>query len=78
MTGNKASFRGQKDFPGDSVVKNSPANAGGEDSNPDLRRSPGKGMATHFNILPGKSHRQRGQRSLMDWSPWDHKESGMT
>ena len=26
-------------------------------------------------ILPGKSH---GQRSLVDYSPWDHKESDTT
>ena len=26
-------------------------------------------------FLPGESH---GQRSLVDYSPWGHKESGMT
>ena len=26
-------------------------------------------------LLPGKSH---GQRSLVDYSPWDHKESDTT
>ena len=26
-------------------------------------------------VLPGDSH---GQRSLVDYSPWDHKESDMT
>ena len=26
-------------------------------------------------FLPGKSH---GQRTLVDYSPWDHKESDMT
>ena len=30
-----------------------------------------KGMATHPLLLPGKSH---GQRSLVGYSPWDHKE----
>ena len=29
-------------------------------------------MATHLDILPGESH---GQRSLMGYSPWGHKES---
>ena len=31
-------------------------------------------MATHSSILAGKSH---GQRSLVDYSPWGHKESDM-
>ena len=30
-----------------------------------------KGMATHSSILPGESH---GQRSLVGYSPWGHKE----
>ena len=34
-----------------------------------------KGMATHPVFLPGKLH---GQRSLVGYSPWDHKESDMT
>ena len=41
----------KEDFPGDSVVKNSPANAGGAGSIPDPGRSPGKGMAAHSSIL---------------------------
>ena len=32
-------------------------------------------MATHSSILPGKSH---GQRSLVDYSPWGHKELDTT
>ena len=32
-----------------------------------------KEMATHSNILPGKSHRQR---SLRDYSPWSHERDG--
>ena len=32
-------------------------------------------MATHSVFLPGKSH---GQRSLVGYSPWGHKESDMT
>ena len=31
-----------------------------------------KEMATHSNILPGKSHEQR---SLAGYSPWGRKES---
>ena len=30
-----------------------------------------KEMKTHFSILPGKPH---GQRRLMEYSPWGHKE----
>ena len=44
-------------FPGGSVVKNPPANAGdaGEaDFIPELGRSPGGGNATHFSILGWK------------------------
>ena len=31
-----------------------------------------KEMATHSSILAGKSH---GQRSLVGYQPWGHKES---
>ena len=34
-----------------------------------------KEMATHSSILTGKSH---GQRSLVSYSPWGHKELDMT
>ena len=34
-----------------------------------------KEMATHPVFLPGKLH---GQRSLVGYSPWGHKESPMT
>ena len=33
-----------------------------------------KGMATHFSILPGESC---GQRRLVGYYPWGHKESDM-
>ena len=36
---------------------------------------PEKGMATILVFLPGESH---GQRSLVGYSPWGCKESGMT
>ena len=32
-------------------------------------------MATHSVFLPGEFH---GQRSLVGYSPWGHKESDMT
>ena len=58
------------------VVKNLPTNAGGPGSIPGLGRSPG---GEHGNSLqyscPENLH---GQRSLMDYSPWGHKESDMT
>ena len=34
-----------------------------------------KGMGTTPVFLPGEFH---GQRSLVGYSPWDHKESDMT
>ena len=34
-----------------------------------------KEMATHYNILPGESHRQR---SLEGYSPWGYEESDTT
>ena len=34
-----------------------------------------KAMATHSSFVPGKSH---GQRSLVGYSPWGHKELDMT
>ena len=41
---------------------------------PELRRSPGGGQPTPI-FSPGKFH---GQRSLMGYSPWGHKESDTT
>ena len=58
-------------FPGGSVVKNLPANVG---SLPQGGRSPGEGNGQPTPVfLPGKSY---GQRSLTDYSPWDHKRVG--
>ena len=61
------------------MVKNLPANAG------DIRDTgliPGSGRYPRVGngntlqyYLPGRFH---GQRSLMGYSPWDHKESDMT
>ena len=66
-------------FPGDSMVKNMPANAGvPEDlgSIPGSRRFPGggNGIPLQYSFLD-KSHRQR---SLVGYSPWDHKQSDTT
>ena len=59
------------------MVKNLPANAGeAGDAGliPGSGRSLGGEMAAHTVFLPG----QHGQRSLMGYSPWGHKESDMT
>ena len=57
-------------FPGGSVVKNPPADAGDSDWIPWRR----KWQPTTV-FLPGKSH---GQKSLGGYSPWGCKESDMT
>ena len=62
-------------YPGDSVVKNPPANAGDTGLIPGLRRSPGEGNTTPSVFLPGKSH---GERSLAGYSPYGHKKLNMT
>ena len=63
--------------PGGSVVKNPPADAGDVVSVPGLGRSPGGG--NEWQPIPvfflGKSH---GQRSLVGYSLWGHKESATT
>ena len=60
------------------MVKNPPANS--RDIReasliPESGRSPGREMATCSSTLAGESH---GQRSLVGYSPWGHKQSGMT
>ena len=61
------------------MVKNSPANAGklrDLGSIPWLESSPGGG---HGNPLQYSClENPHGQRSLMGYSPWGHKESDMT
>ena len=68
-----------KGFPGRAVAKNLPANAGARG---DVGSIPGSGRSLGGRkwqptavFLPGKFH---GQRSLVDYSPWDHKESDTT
>ena len=66
-------------LPGGSVVKNPPASAGDArdmGSLPGSGISPGGGSGNPLQLfLPGKSH---GQRSLVGYSSWDHKESDTT
>ena len=63
-------------LPGGSDGKGSACNAGDLGSVPGLRRSPGEGNCLPTPIfLPGESH---GQRTLVGYSPWGHKESDKT
>ena len=64
-------------FPGGSVVKNLPANAGDIDSIAGWERSSvgRRKLQAAPVFLPGKSH---GQRSLAGYNPWGHKELDMT
>ena len=61
------------------VVKNPPANAGdmrGAGSIPGSGRSPWRRAWQPTPVFfPGESH---GQRSLVGYSPWGHKESNTT
>ena len=57
------------------MVKNPPANAGDANDVGSVSgsgRSPGEGWQPTPVFLPGKSP---GQRSLVGYSPWGHKES---
>ena len=58
------------DFPGGSVVRNPPANAGSVDLIPGSGRSPGEGNGNLGIFMPGKSY---GQRSLVGYSSWGCK-----
>ena len=61
------------DFPGDSVVKTPPANAGDVDQSLGWEDPLEKEMPPTPVFLPGKSH---GQRSLVGYSPWGRKGVG--
>ena len=65
-------------FPGGSVVKNPPANAGDArdaGSIPGSERSPGVGNG---NLLQYSCLENPMDRGLVSYSPGDHKESDMT
>ena len=57
------------------AVKNLPANAGDKGSVPGLGRSPGGGNGNGSTLLAGRFH---GQRSLVGYSLWSHKELDTT
>ena len=63
-------------FPGSSVVKNPPANAGDAGWIPGLERSPGEGNGNppQYSCLENP----HGQQNLADYSPWDRKELDTT
>ena len=63
-------------FPGGSMVKNPPANAGNAGSIPGSERSPGGGNGNplQYSCL-GESH---GQRNLAGYRPWSYTELHMT
>ena len=63
-------------FPNGSDGKKSACNAGDLGLIPGLGRSPGGGNGTPIPVfLAGESH---GQRSLVGYSPWGHKELDTT
>ena len=62
-------------FPGGSDSKESTCNAGALGSIPGMGRSPGEAWQPTPVFLPGESH---GQRRLVGYSPWGHKELDMT
>ena len=71
----QVSFKAIQGFPGGSDVKESSCNARAPSSIPESERSPGERERLPTPVfLPGELH---GQRSLVDYSPWDHEESDM-
>ena len=63
-------------FPGGSEVKASASNAGEPGSIPGSGRFPWRRKWQSTPVfLPGEAH---GQRSLVGYSPWAHKESDTT
>ena len=74
-TGHTCIFTRGQCFPGGSVVKNLPAKQEMQVRSLDPEDPLEKEMATHSNILPGKSHEQR---KLADYNPWGNKELDTT
>ena len=72
----KVSWDGTLGFPCGSVSKESACNAGELGLIPGLGRSPGGGNGNplQYSCLVNP----HGQRSLVGYSPWGHKESDMT
>ena len=64
-----------QDFANDSNGEDSACNARDLGSTPGLGRSPGEGNGYSFQY---SCLENSGQRSLMSYSPWGHKESDTT
>ena len=62
-------------FPGGSLVKNLPTMQETQVQSLGQEDPLEKEMAIHSSILAGESH---GQRRLVGYSPWGHKELDMT
>ena len=73
---NTHTYRCMWSFPGGSVEKNPACNAGDLDSIPGSGRSPGGGHG--HPLLYSCLEKSHGQRSLVGYSSWVHKESDMT
>ena len=75
----KISFKNvhKRDFPGGPVVKNLLFNAGDVSSIPEIGTSPeeGNGYPLQYSCLENSMD---GQRRLVSYSPWGHKESNTT
>ena len=74
-TGHTCIFTRGQYFPGGSVVKNPPAKQEMQARFLDREDPLEKEMATHSNILPGKSHKQR---NLAGYNLWVNKELDTT
>ena len=72
----KGQFRFTCSFPGGSVVKHQPVSARDKGSIPGSGRSPGRGNTSpsQYSCLENPMD----ERSLVDQSPWGHKESDTT
>ena len=65
-----------KGFPGGSDGKESACNAGNLGSIPGLGRSPGGGHG--YSLQYSCLENPHGQRSLVGYTPWGHKDSDTT
>ena len=73
---NSVDLRKSLGFPGGSVVKKLPANAGDTGSISGLGKSPGEGNGNPFQY--SYLENPHGQRSLEGYSSWGCKESDTT
>ena len=66
----------KKSLPGSSAGKVSACNSGDSGLIPGLGRSPGEGR--DYPLQYSCLENRHGQRSLVGYNPWGHKESDMT